>query len=269
MSIKKHDETSINKALQSIPKPLRNRLIKFYIQLKQAYFKSDYDATGSRSGKFSETLIRTVQHILEGNYTPFGNTLNLYDEAKRIEGLPKATGAEPIRVFIPRALTFLYTLRNKRGFAHVGGDLDSDPIDAITCVRVADWCLAELIRVVHNISLEEAQTLVNSLATKEIPIVWSVLGKRRVLKNTLDYKSQVLLLLYSEDGELALIEDLFAWTEYSRMYDFKKNIINPLHSERLIEWDRDTDSAVLSPSGIKKVESEIILEELKKIPVAT
>lgn len=258
MSIPHPSAAQIDAALSAIPAALRSRLTKHYIELKQAYAKADYDACGTRAGKFSETLMRVLQHLIEGTHTGFGATLNLYTEARRLEGLPKTTGPEPLRVFIPRALAFLYTLRNKRGFAHVGGDLDSDPFDAITCVRVADWCLCELIRVVHGLSLEDAQTLVNSLAAREAPDVWGVAGKKRVLRKGLSVREQTLLLLYSEVADAVPIEDLYDWTEYSRFDHFKTRILKPLHAERLLEWDRETGTAVLSPAGEREVEKSIL-----------
>lgn len=258
MSTSSPKSPTIEEALSSVPNLFRARLIKYYSALKQAYVQGDFDACGSRAGKFCETLIRYIQNVLEGTHAPFGQQINLYTEARRLEGLPQTTGAESLRVFIPRAICFLYTLRNKRGFAHVGGDLDSDPIDAVTCIRVADWCLCELIRVVHNLSLEEAQSLVNTISAKESPDVWSVAGKKRVLKKGLDYKAQTLLLLYSEVNEAVLVEDLFEWTEYARMNDFCRHVLTPLHRDRLIEWDKDTDAAIISPTGIRRVETEIL-----------
>lgn len=258
MSTSKPEALTIESALSAVPKKFRTRLVKHYTESKQAFVRGDFDACGTRAGKFCETLIRYVQDDLEGTYTRFGVQVNIYAEANRIAQLPQTTGPEAIRIFIPRALCFLYTLRNKRGFAHVGGDVDADRVDAITCVRVVDWCLCELIRVVHALSLEEAQSLVDSISTKEVPDVWSVAGKRRVLRPGLDYQAQTLLLLYSDVDEAVLIEDLFEWVEYSRFDNFKTRVLAKLHGDRLIEWDRPTDTAILSPTGIAKVEEEIL-----------
>lgn len=258
MSTPSPSGVTIDDALASVPATFRTRLIQHYADLKRAFVRGDFDACGSRAGKFSETLIRFLQNELEGTHTRFGQQFNLYDESRRLERLPASAGAEPFRIFIPRALCFLYTLRNKRGFAHVGGDLDSDPIDAATCVRVADWCLCELIRVVHALSLEEAQALTNAIASRELPEIWEVAGKKRVLRTNLGYKEQTLLLLYSQPDEAILIEDLFEWTEYSRLDLYKSRILTPLHKDRLIEWDRSTDTAHISPTGIHMVESEIL-----------
>jgi hypothetical protein len=258
MSTSSPRQLSVEIALAKVPATFRNRLVKYYQSLKEAFLRGEFDACGSRAGKFSETLIRCLQNTLEGKYTPFGKQINLYDESRRLERLPAASGPESFRVFIPRALCFLYTMRNKRGFAHVGGDLDSDPVDAATCVRVADWCLCELIRIVHELSLEDAQSLVNTIASREAPDVWSVAGKRRVLRTDLNFKEQSLLLLYSGVKESVLIEDLYEWVEYSRFSDFKSKILSPLHKARLIEWDEDTDSVLLSPTGEALVEEKIL-----------
>lgn len=258
MSTSSSSPPTLEAALSGIPSAFRKRLIDYHRKLKQAYARGEYDSCGARAGKFCETLVRCVQQLLEGTHTPFGTQVNIYVESRRLEGLPKTAGTESIRVFIPRALCFLYTLRNKRGFAHVGGDLDSERLDAATCARVADWCLCELIRVSHNLSLEDAQALVDTIATKEAPEVWAVVGKKRVLKKGLSYKDQTLLLLYSEVDEAVLVEDLFEWTEYARLADFRRAVLAKLHSERLVEWDRDTETVILSPLGILEVERSIL-----------
>lgn len=258
MSTQKRNASTIDAALAAVPEALRSRLSKYYAELKQAYSRADFDACGSRAGKFCETMIRVLQDRLEGKSTPFGTSVNIYDEARRLEKLPRTMGPEPLRVFIPRALSFLYTLRNKRGFAHVGGDLDSEAFDAVTCVHVADWCLCELIRVVHGLSLEDAQALVEAVASREVPEVWSVAGRKRVLRKGLTAKQQTLLLLYGEVSPAVPIEDLFEWTEYSRLDHFKARVLSPLHEDRLLEWDRETETAILSPIGVHHVEDEIL-----------
>lgn len=258
MSTSKSSGTTLEHALSSLPKRFRSRLIKHHGDLKRAYSQGEFDSCGARAGKLCETLVRCIQQILEGQYIPFGKQLNIYSESRRLENLPQSKGPEALRVFIPRALCFLYTLRNKRGFAHVGGDLDSDPIDAATCVRVADWCICELIRVVHGLSLEEAQALVNTLSTREMPEIWSVAGKKRVLREGLNYQEKVLLLLYSEATDAVLVEDLYTWTEHYRVADFKRRVLAPLHQARFVEWDQESQFVVISPSGIARVEATIL-----------
>jgi hypothetical protein len=111
---------------------------------------------------------------------------------------------------------------------------------------------------VHNLPLEDAQTLVNAISAKEVPDVWDVAGKKRVLRAGLEYKAQTLLLLYSTVNDAVLVEDLLEWTEYSRLDNYKRNVIGPLHKSRLVEWDKGTDAVLISPTGILQVEQEIL-----------
>jgi len=221
--------------------------------------KGDFDACGLRAGRFCETLLRWLQNELTGNYIPFGTKINNFkDECDRLERTPKAAGHESVRILIPRALNFLYTLRNKRGIGHEGGDVNANEIDAATAVRIADWCICELIRLKYTISLEEAQAICDSISERKLPQVWEVFGKKRVLVPGLSYAQQTLLLLYSNPNTAVPVEDLFAWTEYSNFSYYKRDVIMRLHKSRMIEFDEDTQMAVILPPGIAKVENGLL-----------
>ncbi|MFN4764778.1 hypothetical protein ACKGJN_16740, partial [Gillisia sp. Q332] len=177
--------------------------------------EGQHDAIGHQAGKLAEVLIRALQHLLTGTHTALSANLgNFKAECENIEKTSKAAGPEGLRILMPRALLFLYTLRNKRDFGHVGGEVDANEIDALTAVRLADWCICELIRVSQNIALEDAQLLCDAISERRLPAVWNVLGRKRILNTALTYRDQVLLLLYSEVEKAVPTEDLFAWTEH-------------------------------------------------------
>lgn len=258
-------EPTLETALSSLPAALRSRLLARYRDLKAAYVNGQYDACGLRAGRLCEVLVRVLQNELTGSHTPLGTKLDAFDkECLKLERLPRNAGPEGLRVIMPRALNFLYTLRNKRGIGHEGGDVDANEIDAATAVRLADWCVSELIRVVHSISLEEAQALLDVIAEREVPQVWSVASAKRVLDPTLNYREQTLLLLYAEEAPVP-VEDLLAWVEHPRMSNYRTHVLLPLHRDRLIEYDRETETAVLSPTGAERVDEEII-PQLRKRP---
>jgi len=148
----------------------------------------------------------------------------------------------------------VYTLRNKRDIGHVGGDVDANETDAALCVRALDWCVAELIRVFHSLSLEEAQELIDSLAVRQLPVVWQIGGMKRVLKTDLSLREQALCLLYSDRDTAVPTEDLADWLEVRRVFDFKSRVLVPMHKERLIEYDRQTETVILSPMGADAAE---------------
>jgi hypothetical protein len=61
------------------------------------------------------------------------------------------------------------------------------------------------------------------------------------------------------------VEDLLKWVEYSRMNDFRTKVLAPLHDSRLVEFDRETNTVLLSPRGAEETERKI----LPKINVST
>jgi hypothetical protein len=145
-------------------------------------------------------------------------------------------------------------MRGKRGIGHVGGDIEANSIDLATIVRICDWVMCELVRVYHNLPIENAQAVVDSLAAKEIPDVWEIGGKKRILRPGLNFRQKVLLLLYSQADSAALAEELFDWSEHSHMANFRRDVLVPLHIAKLIEYDRAEEIVYLSPLGISEVE---------------
>jgi len=107
-------------------------------------------------------------------------------------------------------------------------------------------------------SLEEADALVSSLSSRNIPDIWEVGGGKRVLREDLDFKQKTLLLLYSSVDSAVLAEDLFSWVRYSNFPMYKKNILSQLDHANCVNYDRDTASVIISPVGIKRVEEDIL-----------
>lgn len=249
----------LDQALLGIPQTLRERLIKLYSGIKSRALEGEYDAIGVRGGKLAEVLVRVLQHRLTGNFTPLskglGNFKKLCDD---IERTPAAAGPEGLRVLMPRALLFMYTLRNKRDFGHVGGEVDANEIDAATTIRLSDWCICELIRASKSIPLEDAQLLCDAIAERQLPMVWNILGRKRALDTSLSYREQTLLFLYSELEKGVPTEDLFEWCEHPRKTNFRRDVLSMLHKARLIEWDRETEMAILSPTGVAEAEKTIL-----------
>lgn len=245
-------------ALAGVDKRFRDRLIKSYVDLRAAYATGQYDAAGLRAGVFAEAVARLLQQELTGTHTAFGTSLpNFADLCRGFEKVDRSKGPESLRVIIPRALLYIYTLRNKRGIGHVGGDVEANQIDAASCLRTADWCVCELIRLYHKLPLEEAQEILDAIVVRQTPAVWLVGGKRRVLNHSLGYADQVLLLLHGSEDTVVLSEDLADWIEHPRLSDFRHKVLSALHANRLVEWDRESDTIVISPLGVKRVEETL------------
>lgn len=250
----------LDTALAGVPSSIREKLISAYVDLKRNLCESRPDVAGLSAGKLCEAGIRLLQERAFSAHTPFGTKIpNFADECRKIiSSSTTGTISDSEKLVIPRALVFLYTMRNTRGIGHIGGDVDPNSVDASVMGSVADWIVCELIRVHHGMSLEEAQDLVDNLAIRRLPDIWEVGGKKRVLREGLQARDQALLLLYSARETAVLTEDLIEWLEYSNPRVFKSNVLSKLHQERMIEWDKETESVTLSPKGAREVESRLL-----------
>jgi hypothetical protein len=257
------NKSPLDVALATVPPQFRSRIIKPFLDLKKRLAEGNDESLGLAAGKLCESVLRFLQSEILKTFTPFGQQIpDFASECRKLIESPKTAGVESLRVVMPRALVFIYTLRNKRGIGHVGGDVDANHIDAMTMARACDWIMCELIRVYHKLSLEEAQDLVDGLAQRNVPEIWHVAGKKRILREGLEYKQQVLLLCYQEPDAAILSEDLFSWVEYSDLSMFKRAVLTPLHKKRFIEYDREAETVTISPTGIKEVEEHIIKSSL-------
>lgn len=253
------NEIGLDQALASLDVAFRKRIIDSYLTTKKRFSKASFDdswdASGLSVGKFCETVLRFLQFKLTGKYTPFGTNIgNFPDECRKLVQLPVANGSESLRILIPRALAFLNTLRGKRGIGHVGGDIEANEIDTAIAVKVCDWIISELIRQYHKLSLEEAYAVVKKIREQNIPLVWEVAGKKRILNSDATFLEKVLVLAYSELEDGILVEDLCEWSKHSNFSVFKRDVIANLDKRTLIEFDKTAGIVYISPTGIKKAE---------------
>lgn len=250
---------ALETALANIPKTFRTKIISSYIEVRRHRAADAFMPLGMSAAHLAEATLRLLQQLTSGSYTPFGQHIkNFAGECRAIVESKNVTVQEALRQVVPRALVFIYTVRNKRGVGHVGGDVDANIIDAATLSRTCDWVICELVRVFHGLSLEEAQDIVDGISNRHLPDIWHVAGKKRVLRQGLTAKQQVLLLCYQEPAAAVLAEDLCDWIEYSNLSVFRAKVLQPLHTSRLVEFDRGSDSVTLSPTGVQLVENEIL-----------
>jgi hypothetical protein len=253
------NKPSLEQALVGVPEEFRKRIIEHYLAAKRALAEGKDESVGMAAGKLCESVLRLLQHNITSTYTPFNKRIdNFARQCRDLIETSNSAVPESLRVVMPRALVFVYTVRNKRGIGHVGGDVHANRIDAMTIGRVCDWVICELVRVFHGMSLEEAQDIVDALALRNAPEVWHVGGKRRVLKSSLDYKQKVLLLCHQSPESAILVEDLFDWVEYSNLSTFKQKVLKALHNDRLIEYDQESEAVTISPLGVREVEDNIL-----------
>lgn len=246
--------------LAAIPATLRNALIKTYQEIVTNFLERRWEPSELNGGKFCEAVYSIVQGAVTGSFPPTASKpSDMVGACRAIENLPAdphRVGDRSLRLLIPRALPVLYEIRNNRGVGHVGGDVDANHMDAETVQGMASWVMAELVRIFHGVTTEEAQEAVDALVERKTPMIWEVGPVKRVLDVRLKAKDQVLLLLHHSTGWVSAT-DLFTWTEYSNPSAFRGKVLTELHDDRLVEFEKKQDLVRISPRGIEVVEDKL------------
>lgn len=244
--------------LKDIPEGLLQPLLKAFNEVLKNLRQRRWEPSELNGGKLCEVVYTILKGFVDNSYpdTP-SKPRNMVAACRSLE---QAGGGFPrsIRILIPRMLIALYEIRNDRGVGHVGGDVDPNHMDALVVVQMSKWIMSELVRVFHDVDVEQATQIVESLIEKELPIVWEIAGRRRVLDHTLPKKDQMFLLLYQHSGPVQE-KELVDWVEHSNATVFRKDVIKPAHKKRLIEYNQVEGLVHLSPNGIKYVEDNLPL----------
>ncbi len=250
------------RALAGLPAGLRAELIGSYRNITGNFIERRWEPAELNGGKFAEVVFTIVGGAIDGTFPAKAKKPpKMVDACRALEGRPATTvpGDRSLRVHIPRALVFLYDIRNQRGVGHVGGDVDPNAMDASAVVAMASWIMAELVRIFHNVSTQEAQDTVEALVARKTPMIWEVEpgGNKRVLDANMGAKDQVLMFLHHSTGWVSAA-DLQKWVEYKNPTNFRDNVLGSLHKARLIELDMDGNRAKISPRGVADVEARLL-----------
>ncbi len=250
--------------LGSLPEDLRTPLLEEYQSIIQSYSENRWLPSELSGGRFCEIVFTIVEGYATSKYAISPEKPQDFVAACR--SLEKNTHVpRSFQILIPRLLSALFEVRNNRGVGHVGGDVDPNYTDATFVVTSCSWVMGELIRVFHNVSIEEAQSSVDSLAQRRIPLIWEGHDTRRVLQPNLLIRSQILLLLATSKGSVNTC-DLLNWIECKNVRYFK-TLLRNMHSQRLVELYDDGKHVEILPPGRKEA-SEIIRDRTAQLQTA-
>ena len=246
-----------------LPATLRDELLKSFEEISAHYAESRWEPSELNGGKFCEVVYSIINGVLNNNVPANASKpANMLIACQALEQIPSAAsrvGDRSLRILIPRMLPVLYEIRNNRGVGHVGGDVSPNFLDATAVHSMSSWVLAELIRIFHQLSTNEAQEIVDALIERKHPLIWAVagLGISRVLNPQMSPKDQVLVLLHGRASWVGA-KELCSSVEYSSTSMFRTRVLQSLHDARLIEFDKIGDQARLSPLGVNDVEKRIL-----------
>jgi hypothetical protein len=246
--------TTAGQALASIPAGLREPLLDEYRSIVQNYLERRWSPSELSGGKFCEIVFTILDGYAIGRYAagPF-KPANFVMSCRALEG--NSHVLRSFQILIPRLLPALYEIRNNRGVGHIGGDVDPNHMDAIAVLSMANWVMAELVRVLHGLTVDEAQVLVDGLAERRVPLVWQGQSAKRVLDPDLSLKDQLLLLINSAPTAVSTA-DLLSWSGYKSKPYFLR-LLRQMHAQRLVELSGDETAVHTLPPGSLHVENLI------------
>lgn len=243
-------------ALGHLPDTLRQELLDAFNNIVTNFRENKWEPSELNGGKLCEVAYSILRGHVDGNYPSHSSKPgNMVDDCKAFEKAPN-TFPRSVRIQIPRMLIALYEVRNNRGVGHVGGEVDPNHMDASVVLNMSKWVVAELVRIFHDIDTKAATEVVELLTERELPIIWQVNGKKRILKPGLSMKDKTLLLLYSETsiGEA----DLVNWIEHTNPSVYRRDVLHKGHRTKLWEYDRAASTVTLSPLGSEYVERKLL-----------
>jgi hypothetical protein len=243
--------------LGALPEGLRQELTTELNKVERSFREGNWEQTSLDAGRLCEIVYSIVRGHVDGSYpAQASKPPDMVAACHALENLPAADWKRSIRIHIPRVLLAAYEIRNNRDVGHVGGEVDSNHMDASLALALSKWLVAELVRTFHQVDTETATAYVDSLVERQTSLVWSVAGRKRVLNPSLSYRDKTLLLLHATATPVPR-RALCEWTEYSNPYTFWNEVLPAMHAEKLIEFDKHTDLVYLSPTGIRYVEGQL------------
>lgn len=243
-------------AFASLPGQLRADLLGAFEDIVKNYSEGRWEPAELNGGKLCEAAF-TVCHGIATDAMPKAAS-KPRNMVSACLGLEQHTSAlRSVRIQIPRMLVALYEIRNNRNVGHVGGEVNPNHMDALCVLQMSKWVVAELIRVLHDLPIDDAAAIVEALVEREVPLVWKINGKRRVLDPTLSMKAKTLLILHGCVGATKE-SDLCSWVEHDRASWYRRDVLKPAHKAKLIEYDAERREAYLSPKGVAYVEERLL-----------
>jgi hypothetical protein len=246
-------------AFAAIPPTLRDDLLGAFNEIVKNYREHRWEPSELNGGKLCEAVYTIIVGWLEGGTYPKRSKKpaqfpqQCWGLEAKYQTVPDSRSA---RVLIPRMMLGVLDIRNDRNVGHTGGDVDPNPMDAMAVLHNAKWLVAELVRLLHTLTIEEATAIVDALTEREVPLVWAHGDKKRVLRPGLTLKKQTLLLLLSEADE-APESDLLRWLEHKVPATFRKDVLLPMHKARWIEYDKVAATVRLLPPGVIEAEAVV------------
>lgn len=220
-----------------MPAKLVEELLEAHAEAKRNFYLGGLRLSEVEGGRFCEAAFRILEHATTGQHTPLGVQIAT---DKLIEGLakrPRCSVPDSIRLHIPRALRMVYDIRNKRDAAHLADGIDPNLQDSTLVISVLDWVLAELIRLYHKVSPDEATSIVDLMVTRTAPAIQEFEGFLKVLNPSLSAGDYVLSLLYQSGPQGADFRELYQWVRPGMRRNLRRTLGRLVDNLAFVHFD--------------------------------
>ena len=213
----------------------------------------------SRGAASARPSPRVLEHELFGKYTKLGRSLPGLDD-KRLAAFRQAQSPhDSLRVHIPKALYLVYGIRNQRDAAHLGDGIDPNLQDATLVVGVLDWIMAELVRICHTVSPNEAHAIITDLVTREVPVIEEINGQP-ICSTDLGLSDRILVFLYRAGRDQGLdIPELQRQMRHGDRSNLSK-AVRKLDEKGLVLLHPTTRNAHITSKGMNDVDGRRLLQ---------
>lgn len=240
---KLHDELS-----SKFPRKKVEEVLYHYGVLRREARIDHYEACLVNGGKFVEAVLKCLHYRRTGEDIV---SLKAEDEIRQLESATALSDSE--RMTIPRTLRTIYDHRNKRGGAH-NSSFDPIRMDCNFIVAASNWVLQELVRLYLTSDPLAAQSLVENLLIKDIPLVEEIDGDYLVLKPGVSARVELELILYHHFPNRCSVKDLIHWIHNQSPENVRTTLRNlkqkNLTHENEMGWR-------LTETGVREAEAEI------------
>ncbi len=215
--------------------------------MKRAFFTQDWEKSLVRGGKFGESVLKALHFIRTGVVIQTVSAENEINDIAKCTSLP-----ESIRLLVPRSIRVLYDHRSKRGGAHAS--FDPQQMDCSMAVSIADWTLAELVRVYCTENGDAATEFVRGVISRSLPYVEQIDGDFVTLETGLSARQEIGRILYARYPERTSTAELKKWVLGQSEANIAVTLTNMRKERQIHSKDQ---GHLLTALGIRTVEKEI------------
>jgi hypothetical protein len=237
---------------------LVDELLSAHEEMKSNFYLGGLRLSAVEGGRFAEAAFRMLEQETTGSFTPLGKSLNTETIINDLRKLAQGSLPDSVRLHIPRSLRVIYDVRNNRDAAHLGDGIDPNVQDATLVVTVADWVLAEFVRLHHSVSADVAQRIVEELVARRAPVVQDFGGFLKLLNAGLGATDQCLVLLYQRGTVGAEYGELEQWVHPASRKNLRRTLTRLVYDKAFVH--QEDDRYFITGTGRQSVEVRRLID---------